>query len=458
MRKFFLKFSILSALKTALSVFGLAICVQYAAAGEAQGEAQQVGEVSLVLGKASRLTAEGASAAIARGNPVYVGDQITTSSNGHVHIRFVDDALVSVRPGSQLLIERYDFDPQSPELSAVKFRLEEGITRSISGEAARNARERFRLNTPIAAIGVRGTDFVVSTDNSSTRAQVYEGTIVLAPYSDVCSVDALGPCLANSLELSGDNLQVAALDGSTPLPRLLPPQSVRNSSRMREEAQAAIAGAESQALVSSQPEQTRENEVRLDSLSTTTVTADAEIAATEAVSAAVTSPDTLAARQLVWGRYASNSQIQDVIALNLETASADREITVGNFSYGLFRQEEDSKRVSEDLTVVGFELNSAQAFYNSETGIVAMSVDGGSLDIDFLENRFATALSLSHELTGAIDFQAAGRLFDGGYFHARDDSQRIAGAVSIDGSEAGYFFERQLEAGNISGLTLWDSR
>lgn len=444
----------LKVLQTAVLGLALAFCTPLAMAAE-DG---QVGVVSLVLGKAARQAPDGAAEAIERGKPIFVGDQITTSSNGHVHIRFIDDALVSVRPGSQLLIERYDFNPANPELSAVKFRLEEGITRSISGEAAKNARERFRLNTPIAAIGVRGTDFVVSTDSASTRAQVYEGVIVLAPYSEVCSVDALGPCLANSLELSGDNLQIAALDGSTPLPRLLPPQSVRNTARMREEAQAVINGAESQALTSTQPEQTRENEVRLDSLSTSTVTADAEIAVSEAISSAATSTETLAARQLVWGRYASDAQLEDMIALDLSTASENREITVGNFSYGLFREEEDSKRVSENLNVVGFELQSAQAYYDSETGIVAMSVDDGSLDIDFLENRFATSLSLSHDLTGIVNFQAAGRLFDGGYFHARDDSQRIAGAVSLDGAEAGYFFERQLEAGNISGLTLWDSR
>lgn len=45
------------------------------------------------------------------------------------------------------------------EQSLVRFRLDRGVARAISGAAAEGARERFRLNTPLVAIGVRGTDF-----------------------------------------------------------------------------------------------------------------------------------------------------------------------------------------------------------------------------------------------------------------------------------------------------------
>ena len=107
--------------------------------------------------------------------------------------------------------------------------------------------------------------------------------------------------------------------------------------------------------------------------------------------------------------------------------------------------------------MVSFSLASAQAFYSSETGVVAMQVTGGALDIDFQGNRFATILSLNHSATGAVDFLASGSLFDGGFFHSRSDTQNIAGAVSIDGTEAGYFFDKQLDNGSIQGLTLWGS-
>jgi hypothetical protein len=98
-------------------------------------------------------------------------------------------------------IERYEFNRKNPQKSAVKFNLSEGVARSISGEAAKSARQRFRLNTPVAAIGVRGTDFVVSASSVSTRALVNEGSIVMAPFSSLCTSEALGPCSQNAVEL-----------------------------------------------------------------------------------------------------------------------------------------------------------------------------------------------------------------------------------------------------------------
>ena len=167
----------------------------------------------------------------------------------------------------------------------------------------------------------------------------------------------------------------------------------------------------------------------------------------------------VADRQLIWGRYAgAGLDGQERITLSLDEAQLGREISVGNFDYGLFRSGNGSKRLDSGLTVVSFGLSSAQAFYNSSSGVVAMEVGGGTLDINFQENSFATLLNLNHNLTGELNFTASGRLFDGGYFHSRTDGKTIAGAVSLDGSEAGYFFEQQLLQGDIQGLTLWNSQ
>ena len=74
-------------------------CVSVLATTQSQAE-EPVGEVSLVLGEAYRLTKAGMREDIKRGSPISVGDQIKTLSNGHVHVRFADEALVSVRPNS----------------------------------------------------------------------------------------------------------------------------------------------------------------------------------------------------------------------------------------------------------------------------------------------------------------------------------------------------------------------
>ena len=439
-----------------------------------------MGTVSLVLGRATIESGSGKlSRTVKPGSQVRVHDQIVTSTNGHVHIRFVDDALISVRPDSRLEITRYDYDPARPALSTVKFDLIEGITRAISGKAAKAARQRFRLNTPIAAIGVRGTDFTVSAKAGSTRALVNEGSIVLAPFSEDCRADAFGPCGTNSIELSSATMEVIELDGNTPLPRLVPATDAQNLTAMRTGVQQAIRSSQGADEASG----AEDNGVRVEELSAVLVTdnaasdladaasdlADAASDLADAASLLPSQPEftpeqaiviaDVADRQLIWGRYAgAGLDGQERITLSLDEAQLGREISVGNFDYGLFRSGNGSKRLDSGLTVVSFGLSSAQAFYNSSSGVVAMEVGGGTLDINFQENSFATLLNLNHNLTGELNFTASGRLFDGGYFHSRTDGKTIAGAVSLDGSEAGYFFEQQLLQGDIQGLTLWNSQ
>lgn len=429
-----------------------------------------VGTVSLVLGKAYIESPNQRRQIVKAGSQIKVNDTITTAANGTVHIHFVDKALMSVRPDSTLEILSYDYNPEKPELSEVKFNLVFGITRAISGEAAKAARQRFRLNTPIAAIGVRGTDFVVSATESTTRALVNEGTIVLAPFSAECSFDAFGPCDVNAVELTGESLQVIELDGSTPLPRLLASAEIRDSDTLRAEVQQAISRADDPVSENN----AASNDVYVEEVAAVKV-ADVAIDLQQSEPTVAPEPEPIqdpdftpetplqvadiSDRQLVWGRYAiAGLNEQDRVSLSRAEASGGREVTVGNSAYGLFRTENGTKRLDKGLEVVSFSLNSAQAFYNSSTGVVAMEVSGGSLGIDFLENSFATELNLNHSATGPVDFFATGRLYDGGYFHSRTDTQRIAGAVSLDGQEAGYFFERQLLDGGIQGLTLWDSQ
>ena len=446
-----------------------------------------VGEVSLVLGEAYRLSAQGERTKLTRGVRVSEGDLISTGASGHVHLRFYDDALLSVRPNSQLIIRRYEFDRLDPGSSAVKFDLREGVTRAISGEAAKAARDRFRLNTPIAAIGVRGTDFVVSADSVSTKALVNEGAIVMAPYSSSCRAETLGPCIANALELTGASLQLVSVEQDQPLPQLLPLSTVRSPGIIQEQVQIALSNeaAPSPPATSNAgeyPEQEMSNQVLLEGVTTPGVNADAKVAAETASVTDFTPVDPitvsaegaviefdftpptpltsagLSDRQLVWGRYADSPLASDRLALNFKEASASRRITIGTLDYGLFRYEPGPRRLAADLGVIGFQLTSAQAVFNSSTGIVAMSVTGGDLDINFPDKSFTTSLDLNHELTGDVNFFANGVVVDGGFLRAYEATQKLSGAVSLDGTEVGYQFEKQLEAGLVSGLTLWDGQ
>lgn len=84
------------------------------------------------------------------------------------------------------------------------------MIRSITGAWGEAARERFRLNTPMAAVGIKGTDFVVRSDANSTAASVYAGAIILAPLSD-CGA-AVGSCQNGSEKLLSADMKGIMLE------------------------------------------------------------------------------------------------------------------------------------------------------------------------------------------------------------------------------------------------------
>jgi hypothetical protein len=454
-------FSIFSLMLVSGSYAGQAGLETPAPSGE-DSQSLVAGSVSLVLGKAF-LIHESGRELLQKGASVHVGDKVYTEQNGHVHIRFIDDALVSVRPQSTLLIERYEYNPLNPENSAVKFDLNEGVVRSISGGAARAAKNRFRLNTPVAAIGVRGTDFVVNANSFSTRALVNEGVIVVAPFSSLCSSTGLGPCADNAVELAGDSFQVLEISGSTILPIAdvgRPPGQVADlRDRFRLAAGPDTGG-------SDDARQSDASAVYLEARSSDKVSeASAAIDISGGLETNIppdftpqTTLDTTGA-SLAWGRFSSDlPNSAKFLSVDRATAAEGRTITIAAGNYLLYRSEPNGPRVDSNLGKVGFDLSSAQAFYDSPDSRVAMRVAGGDLTVDFVDNEFSTILRLDHALTGPFDFSGGGRVADGGYLLGLGDGKSVVGAVATDGREAGYFFEQQLQSGSINGLTLWSSQ
>ena len=431
--------------------------------GLAVQASSEVGYVSLVLGKAY-IQSDERRERIFKGSAIRVGDFIYTGNNGHVHIRFVDEALVSVRPRSTLEVERYEFDRARPHKSAVKFSLSEGVARSISGEAAKSARQRFRLNTPVAAIGVRGTDFVVSANSISTRALVNEGSIVMAPFSRLCTSEALGPCSQNAVELASDAFQVLEINGSSLLPQFETEQTPSSMANLQDRFR--LAG---QSLSSG----------TADSDERDAASAYLEVAASDKVRRASVGPSAensqlqtfqdftpqaplgaavVAQSQLVWGRFGVGQGAGEMLSLERLAAAEGRAITIAASDYLLYRTELAGARLDSNLGVIGFKLDSAQASYNPGSGAVAMRVTSGSLDVDLINNSFVTGLGLEHVLTGEINFTGSGRVADGGYLIGLEEEKSVLGAIATDGLEAAYFFEQQLQSGFVSGLTLWGGR
>lgn len=153
-----------------------------AAAGEA-------GKVVFVTGQV-QLAARAATVDAA----VNEGDELSTGADGYVYVKTVDQGFLILRPNSKARVTTYHVDLANPANTRVKLELLSGVARSISGNAVKQARQNFRFNTPVAAIGVRGTDFIVFTDRETSRVAVVSGGIVVSGFAGACGPEGGGPC------------------------------------------------------------------------------------------------------------------------------------------------------------------------------------------------------------------------------------------------------------------------
>jgi hypothetical protein len=101
----------------------------------------------------------GGSRELKQGDFIYVNDEIITSNRSFAVLQFEDGAKVTVRPDSTLIIETYLYN--GDENDAATLSLVEGGLRVITGAMAKSNPENYKVRTPVALMGVRGTEFSV---------------------------------------------------------------------------------------------------------------------------------------------------------------------------------------------------------------------------------------------------------------------------------------------------------
>ncbi|MDO4637155.1 MAG: FecR family protein, partial [Lautropia sp.] len=92
------------------------------------------------------------------GDWLRAGQLVATGPNGRAQIRFRDGALISLQPDSRFRIDQYVYE-QGRQRGF--YTLLEGTLRAISGLIGKTNPDDFRLDTPTATIGIRGTEFLV---------------------------------------------------------------------------------------------------------------------------------------------------------------------------------------------------------------------------------------------------------------------------------------------------------
>jgi hypothetical protein len=146
---------------------------------------------------------------------LYLHDILVTDAKSRGEIIFTDQSLITFYPNSKLAIDQYVYKPKSKTGSHYLLNLIEGGFRTITGLIAKTNPTNYQVNTPVATIGVRGTDYVVRLKDKRLYVGYYNGS----------------PCVTgrdkNKTELClSNNKQYAEVstDGMAPVPLFARPE------------------------------------------------------------------------------------------------------------------------------------------------------------------------------------------------------------------------------------------
>ena len=442
-------------------------------------QASPIGTITFQVGD-TKLERDGNITPLIKGQTLKVGDRLVTGTDGHVHARMVDNGFISVRPSGRLHIKSYVYAPLDPGENRVGLMLESGIARTISGKAGEAARENYRFNTPVAAIGLRGTDYVVQALADTTRVSVSRGAITMSAFGSGCSLNALSPCTGPFVrELTASNphayMEVKAQGG---LPVIVLPDANNLSpskvapprpEELRVLAERPLVTAIATEILSSPRATASPDVAKTPTPAVVPVLIAAQPAASPPVAAlaqtAVVTPTPVSTAPIVpprpeiaWGRWSSVALADTPTIVSL--ATDDREITFSNALFGLLRPANAASFPSSGVLTMSYRQGEAY-LQTTQPGaaqqLTPAQLSNTSLQLDFNSRQFATRLSATAQGT-TYDLNAQGAIHSQGLLlvDPTRSNMNLSGALSNNALEAGYLFDANVAPRqSLIGATRW---
>ena len=142
------------------------------------------GNFLLVSGGVQVMDAQGRTRQATPGAEIASGDTVLTQA-GRAQIRFTDSGQVSLQPGTEFKLADYRFRENGSTDENAFFSLLRGGIRVITGAVGRRTKSDYRVSTPTATIGIRGTEFQATLCAASCKepdglyVQTGEGVITV---------------------------------------------------------------------------------------------------------------------------------------------------------------------------------------------------------------------------------------------------------------------------------------
>lgn len=113
------------------------------------------GEVAFLRGPAN-VTQDGRTTRLYPGASVIVGDQVRTGKGARLKLRMIDGAEIALGENTEFIVREYELREGA---GRAVLELARGFFRAVTGRMTERRDNSFQVKTPLAIIGVRGTDF-----------------------------------------------------------------------------------------------------------------------------------------------------------------------------------------------------------------------------------------------------------------------------------------------------------
>jgi hypothetical protein len=156
------------------SCAGAVLCILMS--GSVRSAEAEFGVITRAQGTITVQAATGERRRVGAGEVLRVGDRVDTDQDGQALVSGEDGSLVAVRPSTAWTIEAFGAENRTPERYWLS--LTRGSLRIVTGLIGRLNPGGYRINTPEAFIGIRGTDHepYVIENSRAAALRAYKGT------------------------------------------------------------------------------------------------------------------------------------------------------------------------------------------------------------------------------------------------------------------------------------------
>lgn len=159
----------------------LLLCLMACLAAGSAWAIELAGSVIRLQGSALATGGTGFSRPLQEGSTLLVGDRVSTGPGSRLALRMTDGGQLTLGSASSITIDTWD---ASPTEGRATLGLVEGVVLATSGAIARLGPDRMVINTPVAVLGVRGTEVWVQSLEARLAVAMFSGTGVSVTTGD----------------------------------------------------------------------------------------------------------------------------------------------------------------------------------------------------------------------------------------------------------------------------------